>query len=134
MPATFNARAESVADKPMFRDSFRRRRCIVPASGFYEWTGEKKDRQPHYFSSPSGEPLAFAGLWDEWRNPETGEDVKSCTIVVTTANLFMQSYHDRMPVILAERDFDAWLSGDAGVEVLKAAPEEVLREWKVSKR
>jgi putative SOS response-associated peptidase YedK len=134
MPATFNARAESVAEKPMFRDSFRSRRCIIPASGFYEWTGPKTDRQPLYFTSPSGEPLAFAGLWDRWRNPETGEDVNSCTIVVTDANLFMKDYHDRMPVVLADGDFDAWLSGKAGLEVLRPAPEDVLKTWRVSKR
>lgn len=135
VPASFNARAESVADKPMFRDSFqRRRRCIIPASGFYEWTGPKTDRQPWYFSSPSGEPLAFAGLWDAWRNPETGEKVKSCTIIVTDANLFMSGFHDRMPVMLAENDFDAWLSGEAGVEVLTPAPDDVLQAYKVSQR
>jgi putative SOS response-associated peptidase YedK len=134
LPATFNARAESVAEKPMFRDSFRSRRCIIPASGFYEWTGPRTNRQPFYFTSPSGEPLAFAGLWDRWRNPETGEDVQSCTIVVTDANLFMREYHDRMPVVLAEGDFDAWLSGNAGLEILRPAPEDVLRAWKVSQR
>jgi putative SOS response-associated peptidase YedK len=68
-----------------------------------------------YFTSLSGEPLAFAGLWDERRNPETKVKVRSCTIVVTDANLFMKDYHDRMPVVLTERDFDAWLTGDAGV-------------------
>ena len=72
LPATFNARAETVAEKPMFRDSFNRRRCIIPASGFFEWTGEKGDKQPHLFSAADGSPiLAFAGLWDRWIDPAT---------------------------------------------------------------
>ena len=76
VPATFNARAETVETKPMFRDAFKRRRCIIPASGFYEWTDEPHGKQPHLFTAADGSPiLAMAGLWDRWRNPETGEDV-----------------------------------------------------------
>ena len=82
LPSTFNARAESVAEKPMFQSAFKSRRCIIPASGFYEWTGPRKERTPHYFSSPSGEPLAFAGLWESWRDPESGERILSATIIV----------------------------------------------------
>ena len=74
IPATFNARAESVADKPMFRDAFRGKRCIIPASGFYEWTGDKGNKQPHLFTAADGSPiLAFAGLWDRWRDRAAGE-------------------------------------------------------------
>src|ERR1700710_207202 len=73
LPATFNARAGTVAEKPMFRSAFKERRCIIPASGFYEWTGEKGAKQPHLFTAADGAPvLAFAGLWDRWRNPATG--------------------------------------------------------------
>ena len=102
MPATFNARAETVAGKPMFRDAFKRnRRCIIPASGFYEWTGGKKERLPHLFTATDGSPvLAFAGLWDRWKEPESGEEVLSCTIIVSGASAWMEPYHDRMPVIL----------------------------------
>jgi putative SOS response-associated peptidase YedK len=87
LPATFNARAESVEEKPMFREPFRRRRCIIPTSGFYEWTGEKKARVPHLFSAADGSPvMAVAGLWDRWRDPAADEEVLSCTMVVTEAH------------------------------------------------
>jgi putative SOS response-associated peptidase YedK len=132
VPATFNARAESVADRPMFRDAFKGRRCIVPASGFFEWTGEKGAKQPHLFTASDGSPLlAFAGLWDRWMS---GEWVLSCTIIVSGASAWMEPYHDRMPVLLEAKDFDGWLDGSLGPEVLKPAPEEALRELKVSPR
>ena len=135
MPATFNARAETVAGKPMFRGAFRERRCIVPASGFFEWTGPKTDRQPHLFSAADGSPiLAMAGLWDRWRDPATGEDVLSCTIIVSGASAWMVPYHDRMPVLIAEEDFDGWLGGTLGPEALRPASESALREWPVSQR
>lgn len=133
-PATFNARADTIAGKPMFRDSFRRRRCIVPASGFYEWTGPKSDRTPHLFSAADGSPvLAFAGLWDRWRDP-AGEDVLSCTIIVSGASEWMAPYHDRMPVLLGESAIAGWLDGSLGAEALQPAAESTLREWTVDKR
>ena len=135
VPATFNARAETVAEKPMFRDAFKRRRCIIPASGFYEWTGEKGAKQPHLFTAADGSPiLAFAGLWDRWRNPGDGEEVLSCTIVVSGASAWMTPYHDRMPVLLTSTAIDAWLDGSMGAEGLTPAAESALREWPVSKR
>jgi len=134
VPATFNARAETVADKPMFRDAFKRRRCIIPASGFYEWTGGKNDKAPHLFSAADGSPiLAFAGLWERWKSPE-GEEVLSCTIIVSGASAWMAPYHDRMPVLLREANFARWLSGEAGPEVLQPAAESALREWTVDRR
>jgi putative SOS response-associated peptidase YedK len=105
MPATFNARAESVAEKPMFRDAFKARRSIIPASGFYEWTGEKGAKQPHLFTAADGAPvLAFAGLWDRWRDPATREEILSCTIIVSGASAWMEAYHDRMPVLLEKKN------------------------------
>jgi putative SOS response-associated peptidase YedK len=86
LPASFNARAESVADKPMFRDAFKRRRCIIPASGYYEWIARPDGKQPFFISAADGGVLSFAGLWDRWKNPETGELVISCTIIVTDTN------------------------------------------------
>jgi putative SOS response-associated peptidase YedK len=134
-PATFNARAETVAEKPMFRFAFEKRRCIIPASGFYEWTGEKKDRTPHLFTAADGSPLlAFAGLWETWNNPETDERMLSCTMIVSGASDWMAPYHDRMPVLLQPDQFDAWLDGSMGADQLKPASENALREWAVSKR
>jgi putative SOS response-associated peptidase YedK len=133
--ATFNARSEEVETKASFKGAWKaKRHCIIPASGFYEWTGEKKDRQPHYFTRKDGKIVAFAGLWDRWRDPKTGDDVLSCTILIHQPSRWMSQFHDRMPAIIEEKDFDAWLKGEAGKEVLKAAPEDVLREWKVSTR
>ncbi len=133
--ATFNARVETVAASAAFRAPFKKRRCIIPASGFYEWTGEKKDRQPHYFTDANGEPIiAFAGLWERWEDPFTHEELLSATIIVGPASKWMRAYHDRMPMLLDPKDFDAWLDGSAGLEVLRPAPEDALREWPVSKR
>jgi putative SOS response-associated peptidase YedK len=134
-PATFNARAETVAEKPMFRGAFKYRRCIIPASGFYEWTGGKGARQPHYFTAADGSPvLAFAGLWDQWIDPENFDEVVSATIIVSGASAWMMSYHDRMPVLFEPQDFDAWLDGSLGPEALKPASEAALREWPISPR
>src|SRR4051812_1030202 len=112
VPATFNARSDTVAEKPMFREAFKQRRCIIPASGFYEWTGPKAARQPHFFTAADGAPvIAFAGLWDRWRDPASGEEILSCTMIVSDASAWMEQYHDRMPVLLEEKDFDNWLDG-----------------------
>src|SRR5579863_1243661 len=133
--ATFNARSEDVEVKATFKDSWRaKRRCIIPASGFYEWTGPKTDRQPHYFTRQDEKVIGFAGLWDVWKNRRTGEDIYSCTILIHEPSRWMAQFHDRMPAILEEKVFDAWLTGKAGKEVLQPAPENVLQEWKVSQR
>lgn len=131
--STFNARVEKVSDSAMFRSAYVKRRCIIPASGFYEWTGDKKDRTPHYFTAADGQLLGFAGLWEAWTNPETGQEVISCTIITRDADKWMSQYHDRMPAILLPRDFEAWLDGSGGKDLLMQPPRE-LREWIVSKR
>jgi len=100
LPSTFNARAETVSGRPMFRDAFRERRCIIPASGYYEWKPTPTGKQPYYISARDGSILPFAGLWDEWHDPESGEQVRSCTVIVTDANALTRRIHDRMPVIL----------------------------------
>ena len=133
--ATFNARAETVTTKPFFKQAFKRKRCLIPVSGYYEWQDTPGGKQPWYFTPRDGSPvLMIAGLWDEWKNPETGEPVKSCTMIITEPNRFVGEVHDRMPVLLSEEQFDPWLSGEAGVEYLKPAGEDVLQKWPVSKR
>jgi len=134
VPATFNGRAESVADTPMFRDAFKRHRCIVPASGYYEWITRPDGKQPYFISAADGGVLSFAGLWDRWKNRETGEFVTSCTIIVTDANVLTRPVHDRMPVVLDNADIGPWLNGAAGIELLRPAAEDRLRMWPVSRR
>ena len=134
LPASFNARAESVVGKPMFRDAFRRHRCIVPASGYYEWLKRPDGKQPYFISAADGKALSFAGLWDRWKNPENGELLTSCTIIVTDANALTRSIHDRIPVVLDKADIGPWLTGAAGSELLKPAAEDRLRMWPVSRR
>jgi putative SOS response-associated peptidase YedK len=94
LPATFNARAETVAERPMLRGAFKYRRCIIPASGFYEWTGAKRAKTPHYFTSRDGRPLALAGLWDHWSGLDGGDDLPNATIIVGEASNWMRRFHD----------------------------------------
>ena len=133
--ATFNARAETVAKKPFFRSAFKRTRCLIPVSGYYEWQNTPSGKQPYYFTARDGSPaLTIAGLWDEWRDKVSGEVLKSCTMIITEPNEFVADVHDRMPVLLAEKDFEPWLSGSAGLELLKPARDDLLQSWPVSKR
>ena len=133
--ATFNARAETVTTKPFFRDAFRRARCLIPVSGYFEWQDTSDGKQPWYFTARDGSPgLTVAGLWDEWRNPETGQPLKSCTMLITEPNEFVAEIHDRMPVLLTEKQFEPWLTGEAGQEFLKPPPNDFLQKWPVSKR
>jgi putative SOS response-associated peptidase YedK len=133
--ATFNARAETVATKPMFRSAFKRNRCLIPVSGYYEWQDTPGGKQPWYFTARDGSPaLTIAGLWDEWKEKASGETLKSCTMIITEPNKFVAEVHDRMPVLLDEKDYESWLSGKAGLELLKPAAENVLQKWPVSKR
>jgi len=118
----------------MFRDAFKRHRCIVPASGYYEWLKRADGKQPYFISAADGGVLSFAGLWDRWKNPETGESVVSCTIIVTDANALTRPIHDRMPVALNKADFAAWLGGTGGTELLRSAADDSLRMWPVSRR
>jgi putative SOS response-associated peptidase YedK len=133
--APFNARAETVATKPMFRSAFKRNRCLIPVSGYYEWQDTPGGKQPWYFTARDGSPaLTIAGLWDEWQDIEADKSLKTCTMTITEPNRFVAEVHDRMPVLLAEKDYEPWLNGKAGLELLKAAAENVLQKWPVSKR
>jgi putative SOS response-associated peptidase YedK len=106
---TINARAETIATKPAFRDSFTAKRCIIPADGFYEWERKVKGKLPHYIFSSDGSPLALAGLWSSWKDPETEERVRTCTIVTGEPNVLVSPLHDRMPVVLPPGSWAAWL-------------------------
>ena len=115
-----NARAETVAEQPAFRDALRRRRCLVLADGFYEWQRIGGVKRPMRIILRTGEPFAFAGLWETWRNPG-GERIQSCTIVTTTANELLAPIHDRMPVILPRELEGLWLDGSVdSIEPLTA--------------
>ena len=102
-----NARAESVASKPAFRDALRKRRCLIPADGFYEWRRKDRAKQPYYIRRKDERPFAFAGLWEHWRRGE--QSIDSCTIITTEANALVRPLHDRMPAILDVEAFERWL-------------------------
>ena len=134
--ATFNARADSVAEKPMFRDSFQKRRCLIPASGYYEWQDTPRGKQPYYFTRRDGQVMTIAGLWSDWTDKASGETLKSCCMVITEANEFVEKVHDRMPVFLEAENFERWEGGDANdaAALMRPAAENVLRKWPVSQR
>jgi putative SOS response-associated peptidase YedK len=134
--ALVNARAETLAQKPSFRESFRSRRCLVPADGFYEWRHQGRKKQPFFIHKPEREPFAFAGVWDRWINPD-GEVIDSCAIVTTTANHLMRPLHERMPVILNPEDFGRWLDPrltqlDELRDVLIPLPDDALTMYPVN--
>jgi putative SOS response-associated peptidase YedK len=104
-----NARSESVESTRAFRDAFRRRRCLIPADGFYEWKKTGKERQPYHFGMNDGALFAFAGIWDRWK-PGSGQALETCSILTTAANSLVEPVHDRMPVILPRRHYEAWLT------------------------
>ena len=114
-----NARAETLATKPAFRDALKSRRCVVPADGFYEWRGHGAERRPYLFRRPDAKMIGIAGLYERWLG-EGGEVVDSCTLITTTANATLAPFHDRMPVILAPGDYGRWLDRAA------REPEELL--------
>ncbi len=131
-----NARAETVAEKPSFHNAFKRRRCLIIADGFYEWQKVGAKKRPMRIVMQSGEPFAFAGLWETWRDPE-GEVIPSCTIITTSANDLLSPIHDRMPVILPRDVEDFWLDDsvtdpDALTSVLTPYDDEPMDTYEVS--
>ncbi len=112
-----NARGETIAEKPAFRAAFKRRRCLIPADGFYEWRAIGKQKKPSYIYASSDQPFCFAGLWEYWESPDAV--IESATIVTTSANHFMRDLHDRMPVILNRSDLRRWLDLQTSVDELK---------------
>ena len=130
-----NARGESVAEKPSFREAFKRRRCLIPADGFYEWKSEGKIKQPYYFSLKSSEPMAMAGLWESWTAPD-GSILRTACIVTTSANALMAPIHDRMPVIISPENWKDWLAEPVEkIEGLVVSyPDAEMQAWPVSRR
>ncbi len=129
-----NARAETVHEKPSFRKAYKTRRCIIPADGFYEWRKEESGKTPYYISLASGEPLGFAGLWENWTDRSTGESLQTATIVTTEASEFMEPLHQRMPVTLVPETATFWLESpdDLLMDYDEMVPE--LRAWPVSRQ
>jgi len=133
-----NARSETVHEKPAFRQAIKTRRCIIPASGFYEWTATPVGKQPYYITMRDGSPFSFAGIWDSWTAPD-GSELESCSILTTSANTLMASIHDRMPVILYQGEFDRWLDpGNTDPRHLQhfyqPYPPELMTAWQVSRQ
>jgi putative SOS response-associated peptidase YedK len=106
----------------------------IPMSGFYEWRQMEDGKQPFFISGKESPVLSVAGLWDNWKNCDTGETLRSCTMIVTEANPFMSDIHDRMPVFLAPDRLDSWLTGEGGTEILVGASPGLLQAWPVSRR
>jgi len=136
--STINARAEEAATKPAFRDALKKRRCLVPADAYYEWqkTGPKT-RQPYAITLTGGQPIAFAGLWESWRDTD-GQPLETFTILTTAANQRLTSIHDRMPVIVERTDYARWLDApgesESAAELLCAAAPDRIDLWPVSDR
>ncbi|MBN9676390.1 SOS response-associated peptidase [Salipiger bermudensis] len=133
-PLLINARAETIAEKPAFRAACRERRCLIPASGFYEWTkGEDDTRLPWYIQPAEGDVLAFAGIWQDWERD--GEMLRTCAIVTTAAAGEMTQIHHRVPVILAAPDWALWLGEDGrgAATLMQPAPEGTLRFHRVDR-
>jgi putative SOS response-associated peptidase YedK len=127
----FNARSETVAQKPAFREAFAARRCLVPIDGFYEWRRHDRDRQPFYFAAADGRLLALAGVWSRWQDPD-GEVIESCSVLTTTANALVSPVHHRMPVIIPLDERQRWLTTPAAeaahlAPLLTPAPADLLR-------
>jgi len=135
--SAFNARAETLTQKPLFRDSIKSKRCIVLATGFYEWERLCGKKQPYYIYRSDKRPLAFAGLWDVWEDDITGEAIESCTIITIPATHQMSQIHERMPALLETEFFDTWLDPefnetDVLQDILRAPKEDALEMYPVS--
>jgi putative SOS response-associated peptidase YedK len=133
VPPAFNVHARRVTE-PFFWSAFKRNRCIIPASGYFEWRTIPDGKRAYYISAADGGVLSIAGISDTWNNIETDETVSSCSMIITSANVLTRAVHNRMPAFLDKNNFEPWLSGAAGTEVLKPAEEDYVRMWPVSKR
>jgi putative SOS response-associated peptidase YedK len=130
-----NARAETIAEKPSYRNALKKRRCLIVADGFYEWKREGKAKQPHLIRFKGGRPFCFAGLWERWSKGE--QPVETCTIITTGPNKLMEAIHDRMPVIVAPEDYGLWLDGavqepERVTPLLRPFPDADMEAYPVS--
>jgi putative SOS response-associated peptidase YedK len=141
--STFNARSEEFTNKPAFRDAWKKaQRCLVITDDFYEWKkldGKGKEKQPHAIAMANDSQMVMAGLWSTWKNPATGEEITSCTVLTCAPNEVMAELHDRMPVILGEADWGKWLGEEPAtneqlLDLLTACPDEWLKIWPVDKK
>jgi putative SOS response-associated peptidase YedK len=137
--STINAKAETIATTPAFREAFKSRRCLIPADAFYEWQKiDAKTKQPFAIGMKDGSPYAFAGLWERWRDPATKVPLETFTVITTDANELLEAMHDRMPVILEPKDYDRWLQpGDPArppTDLLRAFPPDQMIAWKVDRK
>lgn len=123
-----NARAETLSEKPSFKNAFKKRRCLIPANGYYEWTAEKGGKQPYFIATTGGNIFAFAGLWETWKNKDDESTIQSCTIITTDASPQIAHLHNRMPVILTAGFYQNWL--DPGLQDFGEL-QEILRAGKV---
>jgi len=133
-----NARSETIAEKPSFREAFRKRRCLVLADGWYEWQVTAGGKQPWFIRRSDARPFAFAGLWERWKDPATGAQLESCTIATTDAAESIRKIHERMPVVLAESDWDRWLDAafsdtEKLAELLVPFDPKALEAWPVGR-
>ena len=131
-----NARSETVATKPSFRSPFKRRRCLIPTDGFYEWQKTGRAKQPFHILMKDERPFSFAGLWEHWESPD-GSELETCTILTTSANELLQPIHDRMPVILNQNDYATWLDheieqADDLESLLVPYPSEEMQTYPIS--
>lgn len=130
-----NARAETAAEKPSFREAIERRRCLIPVDGFFEWSRRGDTKRPLYFHMKDGEPFAIAGLWEKWEGE--GGPLETCTLLTTKANELLAPYHDRMPVILRPEDYGVWLDADLVrsellLRLLRPYPHKEISAYAVS--
>lgn len=130
-----NARAETLQEKPAFRNALEKRRCLVPAAAFYEWRKDPSGKTPLRFGLASGDIFAFAGLWELWKPPGADQPISSCTIITTNANELVEQAHDRMPVILPREAESVWLNGETteALSVLRPFPAKEMAFWEVPK-
>lgn len=133
-----NARREGISTNGMFKEAYRSRRCLIPIDGFFEWKdiyGTGKNKQPYAIAMKSGAPFTLAGIWETWRNPVTGEDIRSFCVITCPANEMVAIIHDRMPVILHRQNYERWLSPEPDPsDLMKPFPAELMTMWPIDRK